>query len=96
MIDIEKIKAIPDEKPRKGPHRMSKSEKSPAQERWRKEQSRLRQFRSELRAEIEYVYAPYVPVKRINDRLSRSVHDRLRVVKEVEQILRDVEESLDS
>jgi len=25
MIDIEKIKKIPDDKPRKGPHRMSKS-----------------------------------------------------------------------
>lgn len=39
MIDFEKIKKIPDDKPRKGPARMSKSEKSLAQERWRSQRS---------------------------------------------------------
>jgi hypothetical protein len=94
MIDLI---AIPDNKPRKGPARMSKSEKSPAQERWKKEQSRLRQFRSRWRSEVEGVCGiTGLPTRRINDRLSRSVHDRLRVAREVEQILIDIEESLDT
>jgi hypothetical protein len=44
MIDIEKIKSLPDDKPRKGPARMSKSEKSPAQERWRSQRSLQRRI----------------------------------------------------
>jgi hypothetical protein len=97
MIDIEKIKALPDQKPQKGPNKMSKSEKSPAQEKWKKEQSRLRQFRSRWRGEVEGVCGiTGFPIRRIHDRLSQSIHDRLRVVREVEQILRDVEESLGS
>ena len=86
MIDIEKIKALPDEKPRKGPHRMSKSEKSPAQERWKRYHSQLRQ--------IGACGITGIPTPRNNDRLSRSIHDKLRVVRRVEQILRDVEDSL--
>lgn len=44
MIDIEKIKALPEEKPRKGPHRMGKSEKSRAQEIWRAQRSLQRRI----------------------------------------------------
>jgi len=87
MIDIEKIKAIPDDKPRKGPARMSKSEKSPAQEKWKKYCSRLRQYRSEWLGDALFFYDPHIPV--------RSTNDRLRVAREVEQILIDIEESLD-
>ena len=34
MIDLDAIKAIPDDKPRKGPARMSKSEKTLYPRRW--------------------------------------------------------------
>ena len=86
MIYLKKIKSIPDEKPRKGPARMGKSEKSPAQERWKRYYSQLRQ--------IGACGITGIPTRRVDDRLSRSIHDKLRVVRRVEQILRDVEESL--
>lgn len=35
MIDLEKIKALPEDKPRKGPHRMGKSEKCEARRRYK-------------------------------------------------------------
>ena len=44
MIDLDAIKAIPYDKPRKGPARMSKSEKSSAQERWRSQRSLQRRI----------------------------------------------------
>ena len=44
MIDLEKIKALPEDRPRKGPRRMGKSEKSPAQERWRAQRSLQRRI----------------------------------------------------
>ena len=42
MIDIEKVKEIPDDKPRKGPHRMSKSEKCEARGRYKADLRRRR------------------------------------------------------
>lgn len=69
---------VADYKPRKGPHRMSKSEKSPAQKKWKKEQSRLRQLiwaaRSLDEREVSYVFAPYVPIQVIDLGSPKSNH----------------------
>lgn len=65
MIDIEKIKALPDEKPRKGPHKMSKSVKSPAQERWRRLRSLQRRIGPERYAASQAI------VREIVDNMDR-------------------------
>lgn len=49
MIDIEKIKETPDDKPRKGPARMSKSVKCEARALYKRRQRRERNWRRLVR-----------------------------------------------
>lgn len=62
MIDIN---GVPDEKPRKGPHKMSKSVKSPAKERWRAQRSLQRRIGPERYAASQAI------VREIVDNMDR-------------------------
>ena len=63
MIDLDAIKAIPDDKPRKGPARMSKSEKD--MEARRRYKDRMRRHRFILRVCGPFVDNPSDALNRV-------------------------------
>lgn len=83
MIDIEAIKAIQDEKPRKGPHRMSKSEKCEARRRYNAGQRR-RRLNEYYRSVILGVdRRAWPPVRRISLGEEEVTHFLERIAKEL-------------